>query len=162
MRRRVNEMGYFDQTSAGNDFSQGVDHATSNGTKYSCMLQNAALQERTKTDPVCNADFSGHETASRKGSLASAPNPLPEMDIDLGRERSDQKPQSAQGCDRPTSDDRTAHQEPTNIVYKNKRGISLDLKLRQQAAKLGMKPGSPRWRAYVLGTKAAAQRRKRG
>jgi hypothetical protein len=38
---------------------------------------------------------------------------------------------------------------------------NLSLKLRQQAAKLGMLPGSPRWRAYVLGTTAAAAKRNR-
>jgi hypothetical protein len=37
---------------------------------------------------------------------------------------------------------------------------NLGLKLRQQALKQGLIPGTPRWRAYVLGTLAAAERRK--
>lgn len=37
---------------------------------------------------------------------------------------------------------------------------SLGLKLRRQALKQGMIPGSARWRAYVLGTLKAAQKRK--
>jgi hypothetical protein len=39
---------------------------------------------------------------------------------------------------------------------------SLGLKLRRQALKHGMKPGSPRWRAYVLGGLSAAEKRKTG
>lgn len=45
-------------------------------------------------------------------------------------------------------------------VYTNPRPENLGLKLRQQALKQGMIPGSPRWRAYVLGTLEAAKRRK--
>lgn len=37
----------------------------------------------------------------------------------------------------------------------------LKLKLRQQAAKRGLTPGSARWRAYVLGTEAAMRRKKK-
>ena len=39
--------------------------------------------------------------------------------------------------------------------------LNLQLKLRQQARKLGLKPGSPRWRAYVLGTRARMEKQKR-
>lgn len=38
---------------------------------------------------------------------------------------------------------------------------SLSLKLRNQAKKAGLIPGSPRWRSYVLGTEQAAKKRKR-
>ena len=38
---------------------------------------------------------------------------------------------------------------------------SFYLKLREQARRLGLKPGSPRWRAYVLGTKARMEKQKR-
>jgi hypothetical protein len=38
---------------------------------------------------------------------------------------------------------------------------ALNLKLRKQASALGMVPGSPRWRAYVLGTVSAMAKRKR-
>lgn len=37
----------------------------------------------------------------------------------------------------------------------------LGLKLRRQALSRGLAPGSPRWRAYVLGTLAAARRREK-
>ena len=49
---------------------------------------------------------------------------------------------------------------PADDVYTSARGVNIELKLRQQAAKLGLIPGSPRWRAYVLGTLSANRRRK--
>jgi hypothetical protein len=55
----------------------------------------------------------------------------------------------------------TAHLTPTNVFTGTFRPKTLDLKLRQQAARLGMIPGSPRWRAYVLGTVTAAATKKR-
>jgi hypothetical protein len=45
-------------------------------------------------------------------------------------------------------------------VYTMPGPIALGLKLRSQAKKLGLVPGTPRWRAYVLGTESAAARRK--
>jgi hypothetical protein len=39
---------------------------------------------------------------------------------------------------------------------------TLEKKLREQAAQLGLRPGSPRWKAYVLGTAAAAKKRRSG
>jgi len=38
--------------------------------------------------------------------------------------------------------------------------IELSKKLRAQAARHGFAPGSPKWRAYVLGTEAASRRRR--
>jgi hypothetical protein len=37
--------------------------------------------------------------------------------------------------------------------------ITLSKKLRAQAQRHGLKPGSPEWRAYVLGGEAAARQR---
>jgi hypothetical protein len=48
-----------------------------------------------------------------------------------------------------------------NSVDTTQRRKSHDLKLREQAKKLGLKPGSTRWRAYVLGTKARMAKQKR-
>lgn len=66
------------------------------------------------------------------------------------------------GAQRPKT--RTSDQGPVeglnNCVDTPKTSPSLGLKLRQQALKLGLPPGSPRWRAYVLGTQAQAEKRK--
>lgn len=59
-------------------------------------------------------------------------------------------------------DSPTYHPKPTNCAYTNQGGKNLNLKLRKQAHKLGLIPGSPQWRAYVLGTVAAMKKRKRG
>jgi hypothetical protein len=37
--------------------------------------------------------------------------------------------------------------------------LTLSKKLREQATRQGLKPGSPGWRAYVLGGEAAARQR---
>ena len=58
-------------------------------------------------------------------------------------------------------EDATAPDKSTNSVYTAKNPINLNLKLRRQALSQGMIPGSPRWRAYVLGTVSAARKRKR-
>ena len=42
----------------------------------------------------------------------------------------------------------------------NKGTKKLEAKLREQAQKLGLKPGSPRWRAYVLGTISASAKKR--
>ncbi len=59
------------------------------------------------------------------------------------------------------SDDSKAGKQPSTSVYTKSERVPLGVKLRQQAADLGLKPGSPRWRAYVLGTTAKAAKRKR-
>lgn len=58
-------------------------------------------------------------------------------------------------------DDATPHQKPKDCAYTNPGGKNLNLKLRKQAKKIGLIPGSPRWRAYVLGTGSAIKKRKR-
>jgi hypothetical protein len=73
------------------------------------------------------------------------------------------------GAERPKAevDDsgrRDAPQAPPNAkvrAYTYRGSKSIDLKLREQAARHGLQPGSPRWRAYVLGTKAAAAKKRR-
>lgn len=55
----------------------------------------------------------------------------------------------------------TPHESAGNCGNKILRAKKLQLKLREQAKKLGLIPGSPRWRAYVLGTIAAQEKRKR-
>jgi hypothetical protein len=67
------------------------------------------------------------------------------------------------GAQRPKAGTSTAFPAGTsaNDVYTHKNAKHLALKLRQQAVKLGLIPGSPRWRAYVLGTLQASKRRKR-
>jgi hypothetical protein len=62
---------------------------------------------------------------------------------------------------REHSDDGHPPETPTTNVYTPRAGVNINLKLRQQAVKLGLEPGSPRWRAYVLGTLQASKRRKR-
>jgi len=67
------------------------------------------------------------------------------------------------GAQRPkdgTSDPLPPKKDAASVYTQTPR-IALGLKLRQQAKKLGLKPGEPRWRAYVLGSEAAAARRKR-
>ena len=59
------------------------------------------------------------------------------------------------------SDSPVPHQKPTNCAYTNPGGKNLNLKLRKQAKKIGLIPGSPQWRAYVLGTISAMKKRKR-
>jgi hypothetical protein len=61
---------------------------------------------------------------------------------------------------RERSDDSHPQETPASDVYTPRIGVNINLKLRQQAAKLGLMPGSPRWRAYVLGTQQASKRRK--
>ena len=60
------------------------------------------------------------------------------------------------------SDNPTPHQKPANCAYSIPGGKNLNLKLRMQAKKIGLIPGSPQWRAYVLGTVSAMKKRKRG
>lgn len=43
---------------------------------------------------------------------------------------------------------------------RNDPKLNLSKKLREQAARHGLKPSSPGWRAYVLGGEAAARKRK--
>ena len=62
---------------------------------------------------------------------------------------------------RKQSADAHPTETPANDVYTQRRGVNINTKLRQQALKLGLMPGSPRWRAYVLGTLQASKRRKR-
>lgn len=67
------------------------------------------------------------------------------------------------GAERPKvgPDDTFPPKKVASSVYTTPGPKTLSLKLREQAKKLGLKPGEPRWRAYVLGTQAAAARRKR-
>jgi hypothetical protein len=66
------------------------------------------------------------------------------------------------GAQRPKAGrrDLTLMENGRTDVYTQAPALSLSLKLRQQALKAGLKPGSDRWRAYVLGGIAAAKRRK--
>jgi hypothetical protein len=66
------------------------------------------------------------------------------------------------GAQRPKARrrDLTLTENGRTDVYTQSPALSLSLKLRQQALKAGIKPGSDRWRAYVLGGLAAAKRRK--
>lgn len=50
---------------------------------------------------------------------------------------------------------------PGNCVNTIPGPASLGVMLRQRAKALGLAPGTPRWRAYVLGTQAAAAKRRR-
>lgn len=54
----------------------------------------------------------------------------------------------------------TPQHKPPNCANTNLGGKNLNLKLRKQAKKLGLIPGSPQWRAYVLGTVSAMKKRK--
>ena len=67
------------------------------------------------------------------------------------------------GAARPKAspDDALYREGQTDRVYTPNNPVSLSLTLRQKAVKLGMIPGSPRWKAYVLGTEAASRRRRR-
>jgi hypothetical protein len=58
-------------------------------------------------------------------------------------------------------EDTTPQPEPAKSVYTYQSSADTNLKLRKQANKLGLIPGSPRWRAYVLGTISAIEKRKR-
>ena len=53
----------------------------------------------------------------------------------------------------------TPHSKPTEGVYTAGNAVNINLKLRTQAKKLGLIPGSPSWRAYVLGTLSAMKKR---
>ena len=58
--------------------------------------------------------------------------------------------------------DKVAGQEnATESAKAAQRAAALKLKLRNQAKKLGLIPGSDVWRAYVLGTFSAMKKRKR-
>lgn len=46
-------------------------------------------------------------------------------------------------------------------VYTRKPSVKLDFLLRQRAKNAGLLPGSPRWRAYVLGGLSTAARQRR-
>jgi hypothetical protein len=67
------------------------------------------------------------------------------------------------GAERPKdgTSDPIPQEKDASSVYIIPSSKSLGLKLRQQALKLGLVPGSARWRAYVLGTQTAAARRRR-
>jgi len=92
----------------------------------------------------------------------------PPLQRKSGWERSDPKPDgedAAKGSGRtqePAAEPETTA-VPPQIRVNTYFSAPLNLKLRQQAAKLGLKPGSPRWRAYVLGTvdRAAKEKRKK-
>lgn len=71
-----------------------------------------------------------------------------------------QRPKTCSGDD-GHPEDTNPPASPTKVFTRTQRASSLQLKLRQQAARQGMKPGSPRWRAYVLGTAAAAAKRRK-
>jgi hypothetical protein len=73
-----------------------------------------------------------------------------------GAERPKERPDTAA----PGKPDPIPQASARNSVY-TPPAPSLGLKLRQQAAQQGLAPGSPRWRAYVLGTQAAARKRQR-
>lgn len=49
---------------------------------------------------------------------------------------------------------------PAKSVNTEGGAVALQLKLRTQAKRLGLIPGSAPWRAYVLGTIAAMKKRK--
>lgn len=55
----------------------------------------------------------------------------------------------------------TPHKNSANCGAAIPGRKNLDLKLRAQAKKLGLIPGSPRWRAYVLGTQSAMRKKKK-
>lgn len=82
------------------------------------------------------------------------------QEVSSGRERSDPKLEAATSS-RGNPDDAIPANRSLDCVNTIPRTKKLSLKLRQQAIKLGMLPGSPRWRAYVLGTTAAAAKRNR-
>lgn len=58
-----------------------------------------------------------------------------------------------------TSDSHVGVQPPRNATPPPLETASINKKLREQARKLGLKPGSDRWRAYVLGTISAMKKR---
>ena len=58
-------------------------------------------------------------------------------------------------------DDSFPAKKPVKGVYTAGSAVNINLKLRTQAKKLGLTPGSPQWRAYVLGTISAMKKRKR-
>jgi hypothetical protein len=58
------------------------------------------------------------------------------------------------------TDDALPQNEGSGCVYTPKNRLPLGVHLRQQAIKNGLTPGSPRWRAYVLGTLQASKKRK--
>ena len=58
------------------------------------------------------------------------------------------------------SDDVAYVRDPANAQAPPLKNVNINKRLRDQAKKLGLKPGSPRWRAYVLGTTSANKKRK--
>ena len=58
-------------------------------------------------------------------------------------------------------EDVTAPDKSTKSVNTPKRAKDINLKLREQAKKIGLIPGSSQWRAYVLGTVSAMKKRQR-
>jgi hypothetical protein len=63
------------------------------------------------------------------------------------------------GAERPKASS-SQDRQGAGIVYTQPQK-SLELSVRERALALGLAPGSPRWRAYVLGTIAAARKRDR-
>jgi hypothetical protein len=59
------------------------------------------------------------------------------------------------------SKDATYSPTPAKSVNTARNAGELQLKLRTQAKNLGLIPGSAPWRAYVLGTISAMEKRKR-
>jgi hypothetical protein len=74
--------------------------------------------------------------------------------------REEEKPWA--GAQRPKagSADALTGNSPAMVYTQPKKSLSLGMKLRKQALRLGLIPGSARWRAYVLGTQAAAAKRR--
>lgn len=60
-----------------------------------------------------------------------------------------------------SQDDSFPAQSTPNLFTQRWSAVNINLKLRTQAKKLGLIPGSPSWRAYVLGTLSAMEKRKR-
>lgn len=126
-----------------------------------CSPRFTTMRRRRQGDapatPLCSGDLTDREDldasppSARGGekTWAGAPRPKAEITDDgpesLGNENAARQPAASSTICKSTNPD----------------GKSLSLKLREQAKRLGLKPGSPRWRAYVLGTQAAARKRGR-
>jgi hypothetical protein len=124
--------------------------------------QSAGVGSKTVEHSVSEATPNTSSTADRNsearvfwGELLYAPPQLHEKCSGA------QRPKAGGGDDDRAKGLLTPRDMPAERVNTYQSAAALNLKLRQQAKELGLTPGSPRWRAYVLGTVTAAAKEKK-
>jgi hypothetical protein len=171
-------MASFDQTSAGSVLSQCDNHATLNGTKDASTLsfhRCSLIRCTAHGESCCWVQLNGEHVSWKRCTCfgetprypagnggshwAGAQRPKDGSgEAATGRRRRLGSPNPQVEGKRPQGEANLCENTNRDLEPSN---LNLKLKLRQQAKELGLVPGSPRWRAYVLGTISAAAQRKR-